>query len=99
MPAESKRLVPWHEVFGADPFVVLCCRFPEGERFMVAPADPGKTAAVEAMGLVVTTFVTETDLRSRLTRAGLSDPDATARIELAREWATTLTHAGQRPHA
>jgi hypothetical protein len=90
MAAESKSLVPWQEAFGADPFVVLCCRFPNGELFMVVPADREKTTTVEAMGLAVATFVTETDVRTRLTRAGLSERDATTRIELAREWATTV---------
>ena len=94
MSAESKRLVPWHEAFADDPFVVLCCRFPNGEQFMVVPADPGKRTAVDAKGLLIAAFLTETDLRSRLTQAGLSEWDATARIQLAREWATTLSHAG-----
>ena len=94
MSAASKRLVPWHETFGDDPFVVLCCRFPSGEQFMVGPADSGKRTVVEAMGLLVAALVTETDLRGRLTRAGLAERDATVRIQLAREWATTLSHAG-----
>jgi hypothetical protein len=94
MSAESKRRVPWHEAFANDPFVVLCCRFASGEQFMIAPADPEKSATLEAMGLLVAAFVTETDLRGRLTRAGLSEWDTTARIQLAREWATTLSHAG-----
>jgi hypothetical protein len=49
---------------------------------------------VDAMGLPVAVFVTETDLRSRLTRAGLSEWDATTRIQLARDWATTVTRTG-----
>lgn len=92
MSAESKILVPWQEAFGADPFVVLCCCLPDGEQFMVVPADRGKESRVEAMGLPVAAFVTETDLRSGLTRAGLSEWDATTRIQLARDWATTVSH-------
>jgi hypothetical protein len=96
MSAASKVLVPWQEAFGADPFVVLCCRFPSGEHFMVVPGDRGQAATVEEMDLAVTTFMTEIDLRNRLTRAGLSERDATARIELAREWATTFGRTGSR---
>ena len=94
MSAAAKFLVPWQEAFGADPFVVLCCRFHSGEYFMVIPADRGNATTVEAMGLAVTTFVTETDLRSRLTQAGLTERDATARIDLAREWTTTIGRSG-----
>jgi hypothetical protein len=93
MSVESKILVPWQKAFGADPFVVLCCRLPTGEQFMVVPADSGKRTAVEAMGLAVAAFVTETDLRSGLMRAGLSERDAASRIELAREWATTVSRS------
>jgi hypothetical protein len=88
--AESKILVPWSEVFGSDPFVILCCRFPQGEQFMVVPAEGGNRTIVEAMGLTAGAFVTETDVRHGLTRMGLSQSDATARIQLAREWATTV---------
>lgn len=91
MSAESKILLPWSEVFGADPFVILCCRFPEGEQFMVVPVDRAKRATVEAMGLLVAAFMTATDLRSGLTRAGLSERDATTRIQLAREWACSVS--------
>ena len=94
MSAESKILVPWQEAFGADPFVILCCRFPEGERFMVVPSDSEKRTTVETMGLPVAAFVTETDLRVALTRAGLSEQDATTRIQLAHEWATTVSRIG-----
>ena len=94
MSAESKILVPWQEVFGADPFVILCCRFHEGERFMAVPAESEKRTTVEAMGLPVAAFVTEVDLRMGLTHAGLSEWDATARIQLAREWATTVRRTG-----
>jgi len=94
MPAESKILVPWQEAFGADPFVILCCRFPEAERFMAVPAESEKRTTVEAMGLPVAAFVTEADLRIGLTRAGLSEWDATTRIQLARKWATTVSRTG-----
>ena len=92
MSAESKSLIPWQEAFADDPFVVLCCRFPSGERFMVVPADPARRTTTEAMGLLVPAFVTETDARGRLTRAGLSEWEVDARIDLARDWATTLSH-------
>jgi catechol 2,3-dioxygenase-like lactoylglutathione lyase family enzyme len=45
---------------------------------------------LEAMGLPVGAFVRETDLRSGLTRAGLSEWEAATRIQLAREWAITV---------
>ena len=93
MSAESKILVPWKKAFGTDSFVILCCRLPDGEQFMVLPAERGRRTAVEAMGLPVAAFVIETDLRRGLTRAGLSERDATVRIELAREWATTVSRA------
>jgi hypothetical protein len=96
MAAASKILVPWLEAFGSDSFMVLCCHSPNGEQFIVLPADRGKKTAVDAMGLPVGAFLSETDLRRRLTQAGLSEQEATSRIELAREWATTVSRSGAR---
>ena len=90
MSAESTILVPWSEAFRADPFVILCVRFPEGEQFMVVPAESGNRTTLEEMGLPVGGFVTETDVRIGVTRTGLAEADVTTRIQLARAWATTV---------
>ena len=91
MAAESKRLVPWQEAFAADPFVIVCCRLPDAEQFVIVPADHQKRATVEAMGLPVAGFMAEDELRSRLVRAGLTEREIDIRIQLARDWATTVT--------
>jgi hypothetical protein len=91
MSAELRTLVSWQEAFGADPFIILSCHFPDGEQFMVIPAEAGKRTTVEAMGLPLAAFVSEAELRNRLMQAGLSQLDIDTRLRLARDWATTVT--------
>ena len=94
MSAESNTLVTWQEAFGADPFVILCCRLENREQFIVVPSEGGKRLIVEALGFPIAAPIAEFELRNRLIDAGLSERDAHARIQLAREWTTNVTQSG-----
>jgi hypothetical protein len=91
----------------SDGFIVFCGRVPEGEGFIIFSTDPPKVTGLRKIpdsfmkgpfrGPLVETAswmsgpLTEDDVRSRLTEAGLSTSDIDAKLEWARQWVTTIT--------
>jgi hypothetical protein len=95
----------------SDGFVIEAVRTPEGEGFNIISREPatfdglhkipdsrqGKTSS-PFTGFWIIVGVTEADVRSKLTQAGLAPTDIDAKLEWAREWVTTITRpAGSDP--
>jgi hypothetical protein len=78
----KKSLASWFEEHG---FGILCIRGPLGEHFVLVSPD-GSHA-----GLDPGRQISERDVRAHLTQVGLSNTEADQAVDLAREWATTIT--------
>ena len=72
-------------------FGILCIRGAEGERFTVGVTDAARATALNEQGLRPWTMVPEDEVREKLVYAGFSESDVEAAIQLARDWATTIT--------
>ena len=90
----KKSLASWGEEHG---FVVLCLIAPEGERFVAVQPDQAKAAALSARGFRLWTPMPEAGMHENLVDAGVSLSDTTEAIDVAREWATTITRAPGAP--
>ena len=104
MSAGSKSSSYWAEAMASDGFVIECVRGPEGERFGIISREsmfaglhriPADSFAQRTSSPVKNHWVsgplTEADLRSKLTQAGLSTDAIESKLEWARHWATTIT--------
>jgi len=107
MSAASKPSPFWTEALAADGFVIFCGRVPEGEGFLIISSDPPRVAGLRKIpaslmkppfrGPVVDDAtwmsggLTAAEVRARLMDAGLSTSDIDAKLEWARQWATTIT--------
>ena len=107
MSATSKSSPFWTKTMASDGFVLFCGRVPEGEAFIIVSGDPPKVTGLHKIpdswmrapfkGPLVETAswmsgaLSEGDVRSRLSEAGLSMSDVDAKLEWAREWVTTIT--------
>jgi hypothetical protein len=105
--ATLKRSPYWLEGMASDGFIILCGRVPEGEGFVIFSTDPPRVAGLRtipdalmkapfrgplvAMGSWMSGSLTEAEVRSKLMEAGLSASDIDAKLEWARQWATTIT--------
>jgi hypothetical protein len=78
----KKSLASWFEEHG---FGILCIRSPLGEHFVIVPSDGSNVS------LGLRRRISEDDVRTHLTQVGLSDMEADEAVDLAREWATTIT--------
>ena len=91
----------------SDGFIILCVRVPEGEGLIIFSTDPPRVTGLRkipdslmrapfrgplvAMGSWMSGSLTEDEVRSKLMEAGLSASDIDAKLEWARQWATTIT--------
>jgi hypothetical protein len=107
MSATSKPSPFWAQAMASDGFVVFSGRVPEGEVFLILSSDPPRVAGLRKIpdalmrapfrGPLVDTAswmsggLTEAEVRSKLMDAGLSTTDIDAKLEWARQWATTIT--------
>jgi hypothetical protein len=91
MAALKESLPSWRKAAEAHGFGILCIKNADGERFTIAPVDPGRVAELIAKGVKAGVPLSENDVRSQLAQAGFFDADITKGIALAREWATTWT--------
>jgi hypothetical protein len=82
----KKSLASWIEEHG---FGILCIRSPQGEHFVIIP--PGRSGTP----VLKDGRISEGEVRAHLVQAGLSDMEATEAVDLAREWATTVTGGWQ----
>src|SRR5437016_11388730 len=92
--ASKKSLPSWRETAALLGFGVLCIHFPEGERFAFAfTTDIAnfQELASRAVDPAIKPLVSESELRDQLTRAGFSQADIDAGIQVDRSWATTVT--------
>jgi hypothetical protein len=105
--ATAKSSSYWADAMASDGFVVECSRSPRGERFGIISREPStfaglhqippgsfarKTSSpVATKDYWVSGPLTETDLRSKLTQAGLSTEAIEGKLKWAREWVTTIT--------
>jgi hypothetical protein len=98
----------------SDGFVVFCGRGPEGEGFIIFSADPPRFTGLRKIpdALMKPPFrgplidmaswmsggLSEAEVQSKLIDAGYSTSDIDAKLEWARQWATTITRqAGSEP--
>jgi hypothetical protein len=79
-------------------FGVLCVRDSQAERFIIIPAEKANAADLIQQGLRLWELVSEADALAQLTLAGLTESDIDAVMNLAREWATTVTRKPGSPH-
>lgn len=86
--ALKKSLASWGETHG---YLILCILAPEGERFVVLPPNETKVAGLTGQGFRLWVGMSEAEMRGHLIQAGLSQAAAIDAIDLAREWATTVT--------
>jgi len=105
--AASKSSPYWVEEMASDGFVILCGRVPEGEAFIIFSTDPPRLVGLRqipdslmkapfrgpviAMASWMSGSLTEPAVRSKLVEAGLSASDIDAKLDWARQWATTTT--------
>ncbi len=89
--AFEKSLPSWRQALVGHGFGILCIRDSEGERFTIAAADATKVASLNEQGFRAGALISEVELRAQLTGAGFSEADIEAGIQLARDWATTIT--------
>lgn len=91
----------------SDGFVVFCGRAPEGEGFIIFSTDPPRIVGLRKIpaslmkppfrGPLVDTAswmsgaLTAGEVRAKLMDAGLTTSDIDAKLEWARQWATTIT--------
>jgi hypothetical protein len=90
----KRSLASWGEAHG---FLVLCLIPPEGERFILVAPDATKAARLSARGFRLQTAMSAAAMHDHLIRAGVSAGDTTGAIDLAREWATTITRGPGSP--
>jgi hypothetical protein len=81
----KKSLASWREAHG---FGILCIISPAGEHFVVAAQGAADHATP---GLEAWAGMSEPQLREYLAERRFSDADSDDAIQLAREWATTIT--------
>ena len=110
----ASKSSPWMEAMTTDGFIILCGRSPQGEGFIIISTDPPRVAGLRkipdswmrapfrgplvAVGSWMSGLLTEVDVRSKLMEAALSTSDIDAKLEWARQWATTITRpAGSEP--
>lgn len=79
---ELRSWAAWRQTHG---FGVLCIRSQEGEHFVIVTGD------LEAGATPEWAPIREDALRSRLAREGRSLDEIEEGIDLARQWATTVT--------
>ena len=107
MTAASKSSHFWTDAMESDGFVMFCGRFNEREGFIIISKDPARFTGLRKIpdsmmrapfrGPLVETAawisggLNETEVRSKLAEAGLSTSDIDAKLEWARQWATTIT--------
>ena len=105
--AASRSSPYWVEEMASDGFIILCGRVPEGEAFIIFSTDPPRLVGlrkipeslmkapfrgpVVAMASWMSGSLTEAAVRSKLMEAGLSASDIDAKLEWARQLATTIT--------
>jgi hypothetical protein len=77
----KKSLASWSEKHG---FGILCIHSPLGEHFAIVPADGTRARGLGGR-------IAEAGLRAHLTQVGLSAVEVDEAVDLAREWATTIT--------
>lgn len=93
--ALTRSLASWGDANG---FVVLCIRPPQHEHFVIVAVDETKLANLTDRGFRLWTGMSEAELHEHFLQVGLSEIDAVEAIEIAREWATTVTREpGSRP--
>ena len=79
----KKSLAYWVEEHG---FGILCVRSPQGEHFVLVPPNRSNTGLELQDGRM-----SEREARAHLAGVGLSDMEVDEAVDLAREWATTVT--------
>lgn len=87
--ALKQSLASWRDAHG---FGILCIRSPRGERFVVVPASAD--IPLHLQGAPPWLGISESQLRTQLAEKGFCDSDADDAVQLAREWATTITGSG-----
>lgn len=87
--ALKKSLASWRDAHG---FAILCILSPRGERFVVVPSTPDTPLALQ--GEPPWLGMSELELRDSLAERGLSSGDVDEAVQMAREWATTITGSG-----
>jgi hypothetical protein len=90
--ALKKSLAAWREEHG---FGLLCTMSPEGERFVVVHSALEPSHAPH--GDLISRCMSQEDLRTHLAETGLSDPEFDEAVQLAREWATTVSGSSVSP--
>ena len=107
MSATSKSSPYWIEVMASDGFIILCGRVPEGESFIIFSTDPPRVTGLRKipdslmrapfrgplveMGSWMSGSLSEAEVRFKLIEAGFLASDIDAKLEWARQWATTIT--------
>jgi hypothetical protein len=82
----------WADAFASDGFAVYGDHLPEGERFRIIPRDASMAARLrDRYGIECYAPLKEADLRTKLMQAELSADVVEAKVQLAREWAETIT--------
>jgi hypothetical protein len=95
----------WADAMASDGFVVECVSVPNSERFSIMSREPSSIPGLHKIpadswparssspvkDYLVSSPLTEADLRSTLTQAGLSSDAIETKLEWARQWATTIT--------
>jgi hypothetical protein len=82
--ALKKTLDSWRETHG---FGIHCILSPGREYFIVVPSDAPRTHH----GVPAWPGLSELKLREHLAQTGLSETEIDEAVQLAREWATTIT--------
>lgn len=95
MSEVMKPLADWSEAHG---LTILCIRGPEGELFWVGPVHQSQVpTGVGEDPFHQWTAMSASELRGHLRDGGLSEVQIDEGIELAREWATTVTRRSGAP--
>ena len=83
-------LPSWRDAAAADGFGVLCIRCETGEWFTVSSVKETKAAIFANAGLYPCAMVSEPVLIEKLAHAAVSESEALAWVQLAKQWATTF---------
>jgi hypothetical protein len=87
MSSFEELLACWRETLAADGFMVCVEDCAEGERFRIAARDQSMVLELLYHDIEVTLPLSETSLRTKLMRMGLSSEVVDAKIQLARAFA------------
>jgi hypothetical protein len=88
VPALNSSLASWRDAHG---FGILCIRSGLGERFVIVPSED----SLSVLRPSTLTELAESEFRSRLKAANLSDAEINEAVDLCRDWATTFEGSGK----